>query len=110
MWIARRKLEEETMSKYIDALKLKYNLQELPFNENLLIDQVGSIMCDAFVQILDEIPGEDVEPVRHGKWEEKNTLVGEYMICSLCHFRLNSEHIYSLLNYCPNCGAKMNEG
>lgn len=48
----------------------------------------------------------DVVPVRHGKWI-KPTRVPDSMLdeCSLCGFDCGS-YTY---NYCPNCGAKMEE-
>lgn len=56
-------------------------------------------------EILDEvenIPAVDAEPVRRGKWENGGD--GIYDTCTYC-----KESIYMALpmNYCPNCGAKM---
>ena len=59
---------------------------------------------------IDEQPTVDAEPVRHGYWieheyaeEENDHLVSNYA-CSACH---SWERYVS--NYCPNCGAKMDE-
>lgn len=46
------------------------------------------------------------EPVRHGRWIEKEKYTFGIMYdCSLCENRIldNGHH----WNYCPNCGAKM---
>jgi len=49
----------------------------------------------------------DAQPVRHGKWEKKwhSVFKGDLPCCSVCHsfnaFRWD---------YCPNCGARMDEG
>ena len=54
-------------------------------------------------------PSEDVSPVRHGRWIdaypdiEPNPMF-MYGICSECGFE---QGISKYLNYCPNCGAKM---
>ena len=51
-------------------------------------------------------PSEDVAPVRHGQWVEKEKYTFGIMCdCSLCENRiLDNGHPW---NYCPNCGAKM---
>ena len=62
------------------------------------------------------MPAAGVAPVRHGKWKELNrtAFVGidkfgkeiyrnlRYNTCSLCR-----NGSVSRLNYCPNCGARM---
>ena len=45
----------------------------------------------------------DVAPVRHGRWHKK----GNETKCSLCKFIYYSNR--DIWNYCPNCGAKMDE-
>lgn len=61
----------------------------------------------AYIRRLVQRDMTDAEPVRHGHWEfdgELNT--GIYALCSVC-----GESIYQCgtWNYCPNCGAKMDE-
>ena len=57
-----------------------------------------------------ELPAADVAEVRHGRWIdaypdiEPNPMF-MYGICSECGFE---QGISKYLNYCPNCGAKMN--
>ena len=57
-----------------------------------------------------ELPAADVAPVVHGQWIdaypdiEPNPMF-MYGICSECGFE---QGISKYLNYCPNCGAKMN--
>lgn len=61
---------------------------------------------------VDKIPSADVAPVRHGRWIdaypdiEPNPMF-MYGICSECGFE---QGISKYLNYCPNCGAKMDGG
>ena len=59
----------------------------------------------AGLDILENIPAADVAPVKHGKWINHNDdILGLTSECSVCHIEgmLNG-------NYCPNCGAKMDE-
>lgn len=44
-----------------------------------------------------------LEPVRHGMWEDDNHI----WKCNLCHKCLMIEQGDADMNYCPNCGAKM---
>jgi DNA-directed RNA polymerase subunit RPC12/RpoP len=51
----------------------------------------------------------DAEPVRHGKWEEhcqNDDLDSPVYVCSECKVNV-SDFEKRWLNYCPNCGAKM---
>lgn len=52
-------------------------------------------------------PPADVEPVRHGHWAETvvHGEVPDYdCVCSLC-----GKSGLPIYNFCPNCGAKMDE-
>lgn len=58
------------------------------------------------------IPAADVQPVRHGRWTEKQVPDEEFFCgyhielrCSCC----DEEGLY-MSPYCPNCGAKMDGG
>ena len=41
--------------------------------------------------------------VAHGHWETH----GDIAVCNLCHSHIVAEQGTAELNYCPNCGAKM---
>ena len=53
----------------------------------------------------------EYEPVRHGRWIEKEGLFGEtFYRCSACEediVLLEGEPMDNWYNYCPNCGADM---
>lgn len=68
-----------------------------------------SIEADVVISDLKGMKADDVEPVRHGRWVEKEKYTFGIMYdCSLCENRiLDSGHPW---NYCPNCGAKMDGG
>ena len=61
------------------------------------------------VAFVEDVPVADVAPVVHGRWInvypdiEPNPLF-MYGICSNCGFE---QGLSDKLNYCPNCGAKM---
>lgn len=67
-----------------------------------------------FVRIIESQPAADVAPVVHGRWmtwveqfpgfkPHINDKLGVF--CSLCH-----AHSDCISPYCPNCGAKIDEG
>lgn len=47
----------------------------------------------------------EMKEVKHGKWEKEDTIMGTYIRCSVCHF----DKLYADFQYCPHCGAKMDE-
>ena len=62
-----------------------------------------SVALDAATEIA-AMPG--VEPVRHGKWVYHDDDVMPWNSCSLCGCSAFDLHG---ANYCPNCGARMDE-
>lgn len=62
---------------------------------------------DMFGEVIDAPPA-DVAPVRHGRWEEASD--GDGIVCPFCRTDFCTI-IYDTeyFNYCPNCGAKMDE-
>jgi len=60
-----------------------------------------------FDSIVDQQPTVDAVPVRHGKWIDRNGAIvapfWERYECSECGARSDNS------NYCPNCGARMDE-
>ena len=41
---------------------------------------------------------------KHGRWIHKDNFIGKYLMCSECSHVTGRKS-----NYCPNCGAKMDE-
>ena len=74
-------------------------------------NELGVEDRDLYVQhILDSTPTVDAEPVRHGHWIHEHlasTNGGSYAVvrCSNCL----SQYPMTEENYCPNCGARMDE-
>ena len=70
-------------------------------------EQVGYSREDA-ADCIRYMDADDVAPVRHGRWEEASD--GDGIVCPFCRTDFctiiyDTEHF----NYCPNCGAKMDE-
>ena len=62
------------------------------------------------VCLVEDAPTIDVEPVKHGHWTKEalaSTSGGTYDVvrCSVCKDQIPLWKT----NYCPNCGAKMDE-
>jgi hypothetical protein len=106
------------MSRYIDADKLRKD----EIARCHCVPCVGS--CDNNWKDLDEVlndaPTADVVEVRHGRWifnpDGTDWGIGAWK-CSLCKCKNDnlgadnrfSPHIYAGSNFCPHCGAKMDE-
>ena len=56
---------------------------------------------------LDAAPTADAVPVRHGQWET-NSDRPDTLICSVCKCGFDMWK-HDPHNFCPNCGAKMDE-
>ncbi len=53
----------------------------------------------------------EAEPVRHGNWITKDVgFLQKSLICSACGgWEHNLAYKHEGMNYCPNCGAKMED-
>ena len=102
------------MSRYIDADALRNKIQV----EANALDITDDEQTDGFWhgliwtrQALDDMPTADVGPVRYGRWVEDKY---SYEHCSVCGFEWDEPEYVSnfrcTVNYCPNCGAKMDGG
>ena len=53
-------------------------------------------------------PSADVAPVRHGRWIERKSFHADGGVSAKCSVCKNDvQYLGNPLNYCPNCGAKM---
>ena len=103
------------MSKYIDAEAFREEMDNhFPFDKYTqdhepLLDLAKS----RIIRLLAIFPSADVEPVRHGHWAithppkyirlDRRTDMMECSECGHQIFRKTGE----IVNYCPNCGARM---
>lgn len=69
------------------------------------IPKVGGYNAKAIYRVtkeeIDAMPTVDAVPVVHGHWIDKD---GGIATCSVCGDRWG---VWSVMKYCPNCGAKM---
>ena len=86
----------------IDEKALKeYQMQIPPEWIKCHLDRVKG-MVEIFTRAIEAQPTIDAEPVVHGHWIENSCLYGTF--CSRC-----GENYGIPFNFCPNCGAKMDE-
>lgn len=86
------------------------------------IDREAALMklmqdgCNAKnLQSISDIPGADVAPVVHGRWEDSidEWFGTDVYTCSNCresYVLVEGTPKQNLWHYCPNCGAKMDGG
>ena len=58
---------------------------------------------DHAVDVINEAPAADVEPVKRGEWLARARKNGVGKCCSACMAACT----FAPMPYCPNCGAKM---
>ena len=67
------------------------------------------------VKIINQFPSSDVEPVKHGQWigsgdgYANGELVYDMWECSECGYDADGADEEPNWNYCPNCGARMDD-
>lgn len=66
-----------------------------------------ALSADEVAKAVENAPTIEAEPVRRGRWVEEP---GMFM-CSVCHdvWSTENEEMIKGFNYCPWCGAKMEE-
>ena len=74
---------------------------------NNIVDRTVQTLCG----VVNEMPAEDVQPVKHGRWEYSEKEYGEcaWYFCSCCDEP--AEQLYNdeplLSEFCPHCSARM---
>ena len=104
------------MAEYIEREALLAKLEErrdFLFKENGDYDHYTNGFDEAVCRV-EDFPTVEVEPVRHGWWEDKPTgRYGQWQSwCSACgkHSGIGGIESNRLKPYCPNCGCKMDGG
>ena len=97
------------MAEYIDRGKLveflKQVRRDLPHDSKDFFTRDEMILnLQQFVESKSFVPSEDVEPVRRGHWIINSD--GCYPQCSEC---MNKTPCRVMTDWCPDCGAKMEE-
>lgn len=100
---------------YIDRKTLIEKLRGYKVNVTSILSEEDTIAAaiddgiDTAISVLSTMPDADVEPIRHGEWIMKPDpygFFGEIPVCSACGCTTKMRETY---NYCPNCGAKMED-
>ena len=88
------------MDEYINATTL---LKEIDYAFHT--DTIGK---KDVINLIINLPVADITPVRHGRWAKH----GRKWQCTNCKVLMSIDGTpkENLLNYCPNCGAKMDGG
>ena len=75
--------------------------------EKYFYEHLDDIHIAGAMNAIDEMPNEDVVPVKHGRWINENF----YTRCSACGnmaiYDKYGQEVES--DYCPRCGAKMDK-
>jgi len=91
------------MPRLIDADVLVKTLNEV-LDEDPSLSKV--LLVRFAEQILNDAPTVDAEPVKKGHWIEKD----DECECPFCGKTWNyTDNCTETFDYCPNCGAKMDE-
>ena len=99
------------MSRYIDADKLSQDMYHEAFETDTDMQKWDSgcwIRYKMFENVIAKQPTVDAEPIRHGHWTRPRRPKTYERFCSCC----GEKSWYCGIgdyNYCPNCGAKMDE-
>ena len=79
--------------------------------EKYFYEHLDDVHIAGAMNAVDEMPAADVAPVRHGRWKQDIlrvkaalSIVAQVYICSECGKPAKMQH-----NFCPHCGAKMDE-
>ena len=101
------------MAEYIE----REELMKFPIRRNHYDKEHGNehfiYGIETVLEYAENLPAADVAPVRHGRWltweeqfpgstPKKTSRLGVF--CDKCH-----NHADNRTDYCPNCGAKMDE-
>lgn len=97
------------MKTYIERAAVKDEILSwaVCINHPELLSKEDTMHC------IDNIPAADVAEVRHGRWMTTDAYP-HHLYCSVCYktYAKNAKWVNELdlpTNYCPNCGALMQE-
>ena len=92
----------------IDADALKANYVAIDY---IITGTTSHSLCHQYVSLEDINRAPTIEPkfMRHGKWKRIKAYPG-IIFCDECGEPFEKSNSNDKWNYCPNCGAKMEEG
>ena len=114
--IVKEMTEGKMAEKYIEREALiedfKNDFINLLFDGMKGTPKPKEIKISNVIERIEDFPAADVAPVRHAKWELIDECVNEGVYCSNCHKKIyRAEYANQKVksNFCPNCGAKMDQ-
>lgn len=108
-------LADELMERYCNDCDRRKGIKNGKYR---IIYNIGEAPCRAcavgdMTDELEDAPTVDAEPVRHGRWQEETYMDGTYWECSVCGYEwdlIEGTPTENRMNYCPQCGVKMDGG
>ena len=102
---------EQTFARLVKGKKMP----KLIDKEELIFEYYRNPTYANLCKVINDAPIIDAEPVRHGQWVlKKHKVKGSDVLdfnCSACkRFWFHNGEMRKKYKYCPNCGAKMDEG
>lgn len=91
----------------IDADTLKLKRGDFAITSNSEMNRFNRMFVDLFNKEINNAPTIDAVPVKHGYWKfsDLSEIAGRtWYECTCCGKLINIQY-----NYCPNCGAEMDE-
>ena len=98
------------MTRLIDADAFIEDMKDLYRRAGWGFREIHFSLCDTISNI-DNMPTIGALPVRHGKWcEGTECYSDDFIVCSVCGeaFNVMDNDTYRF-DYCPKCGARMDE-
>ncbi len=91
----------------IDAYTLKESLKQLKNDAYMEDEVIEAAVYDLCIDRVETSPAIEAEPMKHGEWKH---ILGMNSKCSECGRYFPVKEFESRpfdINYCPNCGARM---
>lgn len=96
------------MDEYISRKNILSDIEENIKKGKSEQENLAVMMLEMFDKYIKEFPAADVQRVKHGRWSECYTDSRLYSgICSVCGGAAIRSVKANPLDYCPNCGARM---
>lgn len=95
------------MDKYIEY----FSCRDAFYNAilDILSGDSNNDRANQIIDLFDDLPTADVQPVKYGRWENTNT--PNQLRCSNCEIiHFIAQYPHGDIKYCPNCGARMIKG
>lgn len=92
------------MDKYIEYFSCRDDFYNAILD--ILSGDSNNDRANQIIDLFDDLPTADVQPVKYGRWENTNT--PNQLRCSNCEIiHLIAQYPHGDIKYCPNCGARM---